>query len=269
MSYGISDWTAPVANAKITSGAGPRKSFRTNNGKMSSSFHHGLDIVGDKNIKNATTGVVTFAGHINGYGNTVVVKNPQGYYVQYAHLASINVSKGQNVKAGEQIGIMGSTGNSTGVHLDLIVVKDGKSIKPDGSVNGTYQKSWLNGGSGSAPVQNNTPTGTDTNTFVNDLISRLTPKVSEVIQANLPKETKDAQTTADTGQSTPELFSGVSNSGVTIGGGLSGANIKQSLSLGGISAPVNSIGANIMLQSANSPQADFNPIMVDLFTGGI
>lgn len=138
--YGIKDYVSPVAGKfRVTSGEGNRKAKRTTNGAMMSSFHHGVDIAGQTpgskpDIRNVTAGRVLWAGKAGGYGNTVVVQNPDGYIVQYGHLDSISVRAGDNVSAGQKIGVMGATGNVTGVHLDMIVIKDGKSLRRDGSV---------------------------------------------------------------------------------------------------------------------------------------
>lgn len=137
--YGLKDYVAPVDNMRITSGEGSRKASRTTNGARMSSFHHGVDIAGAKPgskppIKNITGGKVVWVGNAGGWGKTVIVENPDGYRVQYGHLDSIAVKVGDQIPAGGKIGIMGATGNVTGVHLDMIVTKDGKSLKRDGSV---------------------------------------------------------------------------------------------------------------------------------------
>lgn len=138
--YGIKDYVSPVAGKfRVTSGEGNRKAKRTITGAMMSSFHHGVDIAGQTpgskpDIRNVTAGRVLWTGKAGGYGNTVVVQNPDGYIVQYGHLDSISVRAGDNVSAGQKIGVMGATGNVTGVHLDMIVIKNGKSLRRDGSV---------------------------------------------------------------------------------------------------------------------------------------
>lgn len=52
-----------------------------------------------------------------GYGNTVLIDHGNGFQTRYAHMRVLNVSQGQRVSQGQQVGIMGTTGNSTGVHL--------------------------------------------------------------------------------------------------------------------------------------------------------
>lgn len=138
--FGIKDYVPPVAGKhRVTSGQGARKARRTTNGAMMSSFHHGLDIAGatpgsKPPIRSITAGKVVFTGKAGGWGNTVIIQNPDGYLVQFGHLDSIGVKVGDQVSAGQNIGVMGASGNVTGVHLDMIVTKNGKTIKPDGGV---------------------------------------------------------------------------------------------------------------------------------------
>lgn len=162
--YGIKDFVPPVAGKyRITSGEGPRKAGRTNNGARMSSFHHGADWAGatpggKPDIQNITAGKVVWAGKAGGWGNTVIVQNPDGYMVQYGHLDSIAVKAGDQVPAGGKIGVMGATGNVTGVHLDMIVTKNGKSIKRDGTVLADAPASIAKRAGGKVPAGSTTPT---------------------------------------------------------------------------------------------------------------
>ncbi|WP_419954860.1 peptidoglycan DD-metalloendopeptidase family protein [Neobacillus niacini] len=95
--------------------------------------HKGIDIARPSNrtIKAADNGKVVSAGFDNGgYGNKIVIDHQNGLRTVYAHLASINVSVGQTVSQGSAIGVMGSTGNSTGVHLHFEVYKNGALQNP-------------------------------------------------------------------------------------------------------------------------------------------
>ncbi len=69
-----------------------------------------------KHIVAAKAGTVSYAGWVSGYGNTVMITHADGYLTLYAHNYTINVSVGQQVSQGQQIAIMGTTGNSTGAH---------------------------------------------------------------------------------------------------------------------------------------------------------
>ncbi|WP_400246538.1 murein hydrolase activator EnvC [Niallia sp. JL1B1071] len=95
-------------------------------------FHKGIDIAGpaDYAILAANGGTVKYAGWINGYGNTVRIQHSNGYLTQYAHLDSINVKMEQTVTTASKIGVMGSTGFSTGIHLDFEIYKNGKLLNP-------------------------------------------------------------------------------------------------------------------------------------------
>ena len=138
--YGIRGAVEPVeGDFKITSPVGKRKAFRTSNGKMSSSDHKGTDYVPAKKgtnpqIRSIIDGQVIWVGKANGYGNTVLIRNSNGIVSQYGHLSKANVKVGDTVKAGSYIGVMGSTGNSTGTHLDLVVmnINTGKILDREG-----------------------------------------------------------------------------------------------------------------------------------------
>lgn len=85
----------------------------------SSGYHTGVDFSAGSgtSVKAIADGTVVSAGDGGAYGNEVVIRHADGKYSQYAHLSSIAVSTGDSVTAGEQIGLSGSTGNSTGPHL--------------------------------------------------------------------------------------------------------------------------------------------------------
>lgn len=94
--------------------------------------HRGIDIARPSNytIKASDNGVVTFTGWDGTYGNKIVINHNNGYETIYAHLSSITVSVGQVVGQGSKIGVMGSTGNSTGTHLHFEVHKNGSLVNP-------------------------------------------------------------------------------------------------------------------------------------------
>lgn len=79
-----------------------------------------VDIAVRGNALAAASGTVistVYSNSKSGWGNNVTVRHDDGTYSFYAHLAKINVSKNQKVKAGQNLGIIGTTGNSTGIHL--------------------------------------------------------------------------------------------------------------------------------------------------------
>ena len=82
-------------------------------------YRNGMDIAGGGNILAVESGTVETATNLGStsFGKYVVIKHASGYRSLYAHLASYNVSVGQTVTKGQKIGVMGTTGNSSGVHL--------------------------------------------------------------------------------------------------------------------------------------------------------
>lgn len=127
----LGDLVAPVAGG-ITSGFGYRDPFMTDSGQMSSKYHEGIDIGAGYGaaVGAAGAGQVTFAGDAGGYGNMVRIDHGGGLETMYAHLSSILVSVGEFVTKMQTIGLVGSTGNSTGAHLHFGLYQDGAAIDP-------------------------------------------------------------------------------------------------------------------------------------------
>lgn len=75
-------------------------------------------------------GTVTFAGPRGGYGNVVILDHGDGTETRYAHQQRLDVTVGQQVTGGQQIGTVGSTGNSTGPHLHFEVRRNGQPVDP-------------------------------------------------------------------------------------------------------------------------------------------
>jgi len=98
-----------------------------------SAFHSGLDFraPGGAKITAVGSGKVSFAGRKGGYGNVVEVTHADGLVSRYAHLSAIRVNKGQTVTPNHTVGLVGSTGRSTGPHLHLEMRKNDKPINPD------------------------------------------------------------------------------------------------------------------------------------------
>ncbi|MEV5430403.1 LysM peptidoglycan-binding domain-containing M23 family metallopeptidase [Streptomyces sp. NPDC052701] len=105
-------YTAPVSGGVGTG-------YKVAGSMWSSGYHTGVDfsVPTGTPLKAVAAGTVVSAGWAGAYGNQVVIKLDDGYYAQYAHLSSLSVSAGQTVTAGQQVGLSGSTGNSTGPHL--------------------------------------------------------------------------------------------------------------------------------------------------------
>ncbi|WP_237582620.1 M23 family metallopeptidase [Pontibacillus yanchengensis] len=121
-SRGTGNFAWPTVGGVLTSKQGPRWG----------SYHKGIDIAGvsDRTIKASDNGKVVEAGRHGGYGNKVVINHNNGYKTIYAHMSSIKVSVGQTVRKGQAIGVMGSTGHSTGTHLHFELYKNGELQNP-------------------------------------------------------------------------------------------------------------------------------------------
>ena len=122
-------WTLPIDSGyELTSSFGPR--YSPTDG--TSEVHTGQDFAvptGEPALA-ASSGTVSFVGWDGGYGNLVRVRHANGVETFYAHLSATTVHVGQKVKTGEQVGRVGSTGNSTGPHLHLEVRVDDQPQDP-------------------------------------------------------------------------------------------------------------------------------------------
>lgn len=117
-------WVAPVLGFRLTAGFGEYGLW--------SSAHTGQDFAAPSGtpVRAVGDGKVIFAGYDGAYGNKIVVEHEDGTVTWYAHLSSFEQTSG-TVKAGDVIGRVGSTGNSTGDHLHLEVrPHDGAPVPP-------------------------------------------------------------------------------------------------------------------------------------------
>ena len=97
------------------------------------SYHMALDIADPSSppLLASDTGTVVFAGCLKyGYGCHVIIDHGNGYQTLYGHMSYIGVTAGQVVSQGQQIGIMGSTGRSTGTHLHFEIRSGGTLLNP-------------------------------------------------------------------------------------------------------------------------------------------
>lgn len=107
--------------------------FRRNPfGGRSYEFHNGLDIDGEKGdvVVAPGNGVVSKAGWQGGYGNLIEIDHGNGLKTRYGHLSKVDIQVGDSVQRGQQIGLVGSTGRSTGPHLHYEVRVNEKAINP-------------------------------------------------------------------------------------------------------------------------------------------
>lgn len=128
-------WTSPIAgDVRITSHFGRRNAPTAG----ASSNHPAIDIgvpTGTP-VMAADGGVVVYTGQKGGYGISVGIDHGNGYVSYYNHLSGYGVKEGEKVKKGQEIAKSGSTGVSTGPHLDFKILKDGTPVDPEALVYG-------------------------------------------------------------------------------------------------------------------------------------
>ncbi len=109
----LNAFVSPIPGSYVSTG------YKTGGAVWSSGSHTGVDFhaANGTPVQSVGAGTVVEAGWGGAYGNQVVIKMHDGTYTQYGHLSSVNVSAGQQVTPGQQIGLSGSTGNVTGAHL--------------------------------------------------------------------------------------------------------------------------------------------------------
>ena len=121
--------SAPSASGYIWPSCG---SVTSEYGRRWGRMHEGLDIDDNRgsSIVAAKAGVVIFAGWTNGYGRMTLIDHGDGVVTAYAHQASQAVSRGQRVSQGQFIGVIGTTGRSTGTHLHFETRVNGSAQNP-------------------------------------------------------------------------------------------------------------------------------------------
>lgn len=105
-------------------------------GRKSTETHSGLDIANSTgtSIKATADGIVTYSGWKDGYGNVVIIDHENGYESFYGHNSQLKVSEGTQVKRGDVISLMGSTGRSTGPHCHFEIKLNNIPIDPLGLI---------------------------------------------------------------------------------------------------------------------------------------
>lgn len=118
----------PIPAGKISSKFGMRKDPFSSR----ATFHGGIDISAPHgaSVCASQEGKVVFSGWKNGYGKLIILRHKYGYETYYGHLSKMSVKKGDNVKAGANIGLVGMTGRSTGPHLHFELRKKGVRSRP-------------------------------------------------------------------------------------------------------------------------------------------
>jgi murein DD-endopeptidase MepM/ murein hydrolase activator NlpD len=118
----------PLARSSLTSRFGVARAA-ANGGTRA---HAGVDLAAPQGspVAAAMAGRVAVAGWSGGYGNLVVVDHGNGVETRYAHLSSIRVGVGQQLGQGQILGLVGSTGRSTGPHLHYELRQNGRPLNP-------------------------------------------------------------------------------------------------------------------------------------------
>ncbi|NIJ15085.1 murein DD-endopeptidase MepM/ murein hydrolase activator NlpD [Sphingobium vermicomposti] len=118
----------PVEKLSLTSNFGARSDPFNGRTRM----HKGVDIPGPVGtpIYATADGIVSRAGWASGYGNLVQISHGSGMETRYGHMSKLIVAANSYVRRGQLIGLMGSTGRSTGSHLHYEVRVDGQAVNP-------------------------------------------------------------------------------------------------------------------------------------------
>jgi len=95
-------------------------------------FHAGMDIDGERGdiVVAPGNGIVSEAGYKGGYGNMIEIDHGNGLSTRYGHLSKIEVEVGATINRNEMIGLVGSTGRSTGPHLHYELRVNGRPVNP-------------------------------------------------------------------------------------------------------------------------------------------
>ncbi len=123
------EWVLPVATAQVNSGYGAVSAIRQNQPHRGIDFHgrtgdpvfasaDGLVLIADSHSLNAR------------FGNTLLLHHGQGYQTLYAHLDTFSVQSGTRVRAGQQIGVVGASGVTSGPHLHFELLQHGHQLDP-------------------------------------------------------------------------------------------------------------------------------------------
>lgn len=103
-------------------------------------WHAGVDFAGKlgSDVIAVASGVVVYSGRKDGYGNLVEIDHGNGVTTRYGHHDELKVQVGDFVKQGDVIGLMGNSGRSTGPHVHLEVLRDGRAVNPLKTIEGMF-----------------------------------------------------------------------------------------------------------------------------------
>ena len=122
-----------------------RAEIRSHFGVRRGRYHNGIDlpVPNGTEIYAAFGGVVRTSTYLNGYGNIVIIRHPNGMETGYAHLQKRLVNRGDRVETGDIIALSGCTGRSTGPHLHFETLFCGKHFDPESIID--FQTGALKG----------------------------------------------------------------------------------------------------------------------------
>ncbi|HWN90596.1 MAG TPA: M23 family metallopeptidase, partial [Verrucomicrobiae bacterium] len=119
-------------NTKVFSNFAETRTYRYHGREVDTQVHFGYDLAAVRHgpVPAANAGVVVFAGPLSIYGNTVIVDHGLGLQTLYAHLSTIEVKEGDQVRQEQELGRTGDTGFAMGDHLHFEVLIGGISVTP-------------------------------------------------------------------------------------------------------------------------------------------
>ncbi len=121
-----------LSNSKVEANFADARTYTYNNEAIDNAYHLGYDLSVTKHYpaEAANSGTVAFIGDLGIYGNTVIIDHGLGLYTLYAHLSSIDVKAGDQIKQQQAIGKTGETGLAAGDHLHYGVYLHGVAVLP-------------------------------------------------------------------------------------------------------------------------------------------
>jgi murein DD-endopeptidase MepM/ murein hydrolase activator NlpD len=128
-------WSGPfiqLSNSKVESNFADARAYIYRNETIDNAYHLGFDLSVTKRypVEAANSGVVSFAGDLGIYGNTVIIDHGLGLSTLYSHLSSIDVKEGDPIKQQQIIGKTGETGLAVGDHLHFATLLQGVPVLP-------------------------------------------------------------------------------------------------------------------------------------------
>ena len=121
-----------LANSQVESGFADHRTYLHEGEEVDQQVHLGFDLASTANapIRASNSGTVVHADYFGIFGNCVIVDHGMGLQSLYAHLSSIAVSPGDEVKQGQQLGLSGQTGLAGGDHLHFAMLLHGRPVSP-------------------------------------------------------------------------------------------------------------------------------------------